>query len=90
VRLDIYVEKGCLGCRRALSLAAEIAGRFPQVPVRVVDLSSGGGEHRDQITATPTFVLNGATFSLGNPSSAELQRAITELLERPTGHESSI
>lgn len=90
VRLEIYVERGCLGCRRALSLAAEVSGRFPQVPVRVVDVSSGGGEYRNQVTATPTFVLNGATFSLGNPSSTELERAITDLLERPDGHESKI
>ncbi len=90
VRLEIYVEKGCLVCRRALSLATEVVNRFPEVPVRVVDVSSGEGDYRRLITATPTFVLNGATFSLGNPSSAELERAITDLLERPDDHESKV
>lgn len=89
VHLEIYVERGCLGCRRALSLATEVADRFPQVPVRVVDVSSGD-EYRNQVTATPTFVLNGTTFSLGNPSRAELERAITDLLEQPGDHESKV
>ncbi len=90
VRLEIYVEKGCPGCRRSLSLAAEVVDRFPEVPVYVVDVSSGEGEYHLQVTATPTFVLNGTTFSLGNPSSAELERAITELLERRDDHESKV
>lgn len=90
VRLEIYVEKGCPGCRRSLSLAAEVVDRFPEVPVCVVDVSSGRGEYRRLVIATPTFVLNGTTFSLGNPSSAELERAITDLLEQPGGHESKV
>lgn len=90
VRLEIYVERGCLRCRRTLSLAAEVADRFPEVPVRVVDVSSGRGEHRNLVIATPTFVLNGTTFSLGNPSSGELERAITDLLEQRGDHESKV
>ncbi len=90
MRLEIYVEKGCPGCRRSLSLAAGVVDRFPEVPVRVVDVSSGGVEYRRLVTATPTFVLNGTTFSLGNPSSAELEQAITDLLERPDDHESTV
>lgn len=90
VRLDIYVEKGCRACRRSLSLAAEVRDRFPQVRLRVVDVSSSGGEHRRLVTATPTFVLNGSTFSLGNPSGAELERAIVDLLERSDEHEPEI
>ncbi len=83
VRLEIYVETGCSACQRSLSLAAEVRDRFPQVSLRVVDVSSGGGEYRRLVTATPTFVLNGSTFSLGNPSGAELEHAIVDLLERP-------
>ncbi len=90
VCLEIYVEKGCRICRRSLSLASEGVDRFPQGPVRVVDVSSGGGEYRRLVTATPTFVLNGTTFSLGNPSSAELERAIADLLQRPDDHESKV
>jgi hypothetical protein len=90
VRLEIYVEKGCPACRRSLSLAAAVRDRFPQVRLRVVDMSSGGGEYRRLVTATPTFVLNGDTFSLGNPSRAELESAIVDLLERPDEHEPEI
>jgi hypothetical protein len=47
-------------------------------------------EYRRLVTATPTFVLNGATFSLGNPSSAELAQALTDLLAQAEGHESKV
>ena len=90
VCLEIYVEKGCHACRRSLALAAEVQRRFPEVPVRVVDISSGGGRHRRLITATPTFILNGTTFSLGNPSAAELERAISRLLSGSEGDESLV
>ncbi len=90
VHLEIYVERGCSACRRSLSLAAEVRDRFPQVRLRVVDVSSGGGDYRHLVTATPTFVLNGSTFSLGNPSGPELERVILDLLERPDEHEPEI
>ena len=90
MRLEIYVEKGCLACRRSLSLAAAVRDRFPQVRLSVVDMSSGGGEYRHLVTATPTFVLNGSAFSLGNPSGAELERAILDLLQQPDEHEPEI
>lgn len=90
VHLEIYVEKDCFACWRSLSLAAAVRYRFPQVRLSVVDASSGGGEYRHLVTATPTFVLNGSTFSLGNPSGAELERVILELLERPDEHEPEI
>ena len=90
VHLEIYVERGCSACRRSVSLAAAVRERFPQVRLRVVDVSSGGGEYRRLVTATPTFVLNGITFSLGNPSPAELENAIGDLLERPDEHEPEI
>lgn len=87
VYLEIYVEKGCLACRRSLSLARDIQQSFPEVSVQVIDVLSKGGRHRDLITATPTFILNGVTFSLGNPSRGELERAISHLLARRQSHE---
>ncbi len=87
VYLEIYVEKGCLACRRSLSLARDIQQSFPEVSVQVIDVRFDGGRHRDLITATPTFILNGVTFSLGNPSRGDLERAISHLLARRRGHE---
>ncbi len=82
IRLDVYVEQGCLACRRSQRLVEYIRQEFPEVVVRVVDVASEQGEHSHLVVATPTFILNGRTFSLGNPSKAELATAIRALLVR--------
>lgn len=76
-------------CRRSISLAEQIQQRFPEVTVRVIDTAREQGEHSDLVVATPTFILNGRTFSLGNPSNAELEAAILFLLGR-NEHESTV
>ena len=80
VYLEVYVERGCAICRRSERLAEGVRERFPDVSVRVVDVAVEQGEHGQLVTATPTFVLNGSVLSLGNPSRAELEAAISRLL----------
>jgi len=80
IRLDIYVEHHCLMCRRSVILAEQIQRQFPEVTVRVIDTARDQGEHSDLVVATPTFILNGRTFSLGNPSKTEIDAAILALL----------
>jgi hypothetical protein len=82
VSLEIYVEDGCMVCRRSLELAQHVERVFPEVSLAVIDLSEDGGRHRDLAVAVPTFVLNGRRISLGNPSLQELQEAISNLLKR--------
>lgn len=90
VSLEVYVEQGCMTCRRSLALAEEMRRRFPQLSVKVVDVASGDGRHRDLVTAVPTFFLNGARFALGNPSRADLERAIRHALVRQNNRESQV
>lgn len=90
VSLEIYVETGCLTCRRSLSLAREVQRLFPEVSVEVIDVSSAAGRHRHLVRATPTFILDGVTISLGNPSEAALERAITHVLARRRTHEPQV
>jgi hypothetical protein len=81
--VEIYVEPGCYSFRRSLDLADHIRKGYPEVAVNIIDIS------RDQsaascelVVATPTFVLNGTRFSLGNPSIASLEDTIQDLLRR--------
>lgn len=90
VSLEIYIDKGCVTCRRSLSLAKDIRQLFPQVSVEVIDVASSGGRYRRLVTATPAFILNGVTFSLGNPARDDLERAISHILARQRNHEPQI
>ena len=81
--LEIYVDEGCLGCRRSLELAEHVRKRFPGVDVRVINTGEPGGEYAHLVLATPTFILNGRKMSLGNPSPAQLDEAILSALKGP-------
>jgi len=79
--LDIYVSSGCRSCRRSLELAAHIRKAYPEVAVNIIDVSrEHRATNRHPVIATPTFVLNGARLSLGNPSPAALEAAIRRLV----------
>lgn len=83
VSLEIYLESGCYSYRRSLDLAEHIRKGYPEVDVSVIDISrDASGPNRDLVTATPTFVLNGKRFSLGNPSITMLEDKIEDLLRR--------
>ena len=79
VSLEIYVDRDCFVCRASEGLAAGVQAEFPDVGVHVIDLGGPGGEHRHLVVATPTYILNGRVFSLGNPAHAELHGAIRRL-----------
>lgn len=70
MRLDIYVASHCLAGQEACRLANEVASRFPDVEVRLIDLDEA--QPPEQIVAVPTYVLNGRIISLGNPEPEAL------------------
>ncbi len=78
-RLEIYVADGCTTCAESARLAAVATASYPEIAVRVVNLSESGAEAPDVVVAVPTFVLNDAVVSLGNPDEdwllAELKEA---------------
>ncbi len=90
LKLEIYVEDGCFACSRSIQIAEHIRRRFPQVEVRLVDISTEAGEHSRLVAATPTFILNGRVFSLGNPDQERLEEAILDLLPGKDGDGAAI
>jgi predicted thioredoxin/glutaredoxin len=79
-RLQIYVSSECVNCAEAHRLAREVAGRFPDVVVEVIDLAADvqNGQVPDVIVAVPTYLLDGRVVSLGNPYPEELFARLCE------------
>jgi len=79
MRLEIVVAPDCVGCSEARSIAEEVRGRFTSVEVHLVEL---GGDRPipKQVVATPTYLLDGAVVSLGNPRRDTLLRLIRRRL----------
>jgi hypothetical protein len=73
-RLDVYVAAHCTGCSEAYRLAAAVARRFPRLRVRVIDVARPGGAEPipEWLVAVPTYALDGAVISLGNPAPEAL------------------
>lgn len=74
--LDIYVAQHCNNCAYAYEVAAEIRRQFPHVEVRIIDLGNTTEIIPETIFATPTYLLNGRVWSLGNPSPAKVQATL--------------
>jgi hypothetical protein len=71
VRLDIVVAPGCSGCDEARVVAPTLREQFPALHVEVIELD-GRRPPPDGVVATPTYLLDGAVVSLGNPRAADL------------------
>ena len=70
--LRVYVGQHCLSCAEAVRLANETRKTFPGVTVELIDLDLAGDRNVDDVFSVPTYVLNGRTISLGNPTREEL------------------
>lgn len=70
--LTVYVSDDCPGCEEALRRAREASEHFPELVVAVVNIDQDNQAKPDQIFAVPTYLLDGETISLGNPSKADL------------------
>jgi len=79
--LQVFVESDCGACRRALHLADQVRARFPALQVEVVNLSESAATPPETVFAVPTFLIDGAVLSLGNPRPADLMRAIAARME---------
>ena len=78
--LEIYVDASCRVCDRAHDLAQRMRVEFPAARIDVIDVSEHRGWYRDLIIASPTYVLRGLLYSLGNPAPAELRAALARLV----------
>ena len=80
--LEIFIEQGCTNCEYARGMAAWVRDRFPQVEVRLIDLTDGERVRPADVFAVPTYQLNGRTISLGNPSQEDLSAKLQVVLDR--------
>jgi hypothetical protein len=71
LRLEIVVSRSCLSCEEARVIAGEMESRFPNIEVDVIDIGEGRRPPAN-VFATPTYLLDGAIISLGNPKREEL------------------
>ncbi len=76
IYIDIYIAQHCGTCAYAYEVAAEIRHQFPSVQVRMVDIGNSTETIPEAVFATPTYLLNGRVWSLGNPSPAKVQETL--------------
>ncbi|HRW10163.1 MAG TPA: hypothetical protein P5121_33905 [Caldilineaceae bacterium] len=79
ITLDIYITQHCGNCAYAQEVAADIRQCYPQVRVRLIDLQRTTEPIPDAVFATPTYLLNGRVWSLGNPSPTQVQETLATL-----------
>ncbi|CAN5731656.1 hypothetical protein BH23CHL5_BH23CHL5_25830 [soil metagenome] len=82
VTLEVFVHPDCLAGDTAQSIVDRLRRlRFPNVDIRLIDLSLPGVIRPAAIFTVPTYVLNDKVISLGNPAFDELLKRITDLLQ---------
>lgn len=69
MQLDIYIDDGCLNCEQARRIAERVQKQMPHIEVNLIEIT---GERPDNVFAVPTYLLDGSTLYLGNPSEQEL------------------
>ncbi|MGA9532453.1 MAG: thioredoxin family protein [Anaerolineales bacterium] len=78
--LEIYIEPNCATCELAFEIAELVQLRLPQVEVSLIDITEPNVERPDSVFAVPTYLLNGQTFSLGNPETGRLLERLESLV----------
>jgi hypothetical protein len=81
IAVTIYVAKHCEMCAYAYEIADLIRMNFPEVAVRLVDMETTSEEIPENVFATPTYLLNGLVWSLGNPSREQVRETLSNLLQ---------
>lgn len=73
-KLHVYVTETCWACRETRIIVADITPQFPEMEIELRDVTD---ERRPtQVFATPTYILDGQTIFLGNPTREELIQKI--------------
>ncbi|RIK42902.1 MAG: hypothetical protein DCC55_07490 [Chloroflexi bacterium] len=84
-QITIYVAKHCTTCDYSYQVAEEIRRKFPHVQVRIVDLEQTTEVIPEIVFATPTYLLDGRVWSLGNPSPAHVEQTLSPLTRKRNG-----
>ena len=75
----IYVARHCSVCAYAYEIADLIRREFPDVAVRLVDVADAVEPLPESVFATPTYLIDGRRWFLGNPSPAEVFETLSKL-----------
>ena len=78
-RIDIYVSRYCGNCAHAPEVAELIRREYPAIPVHLIDLAEPQAVAPDNVFATPTYLLDGQRWSLGNPSPQQVRDLLGKL-----------
>lgn len=78
--LEIYVAEHCFPCDYAYEVAAQIQRDYPPVDLRIIDIGQVG-TLPESVFATPTYLLNGRVWSLGNPSAEKIQQSFSPSMQ---------
>lgn len=81
--LRVYVSEECWSSAEARHIAADIGSQFPEVFVELVDIKDGAIE--PSVIAVPTYLLDGQSIFLGNPSPQELGLKLATALRKHHG-----
>ena len=73
-KLEIYVADECLACEETRRIVTEITPLYPNVDIELLDLTDE--RKPDSVFATPTYVLDGRTIFLGNPTQEQLEQKL--------------
>ena len=84
MELTIVVAPDCPMCGEARAIAAAMRARLPALRVELVELD-GDRPLPPQVFATPTYLLDGAVYALGNPEREELARELERRQSSPVG-----
>jgi alkyl hydroperoxide reductase subunit AhpF len=83
-KLQVFVRENCWNCVEARRIVALLKQQFPHICFELLDVDDISPP--EQVFATPTYLLNGVIFQLGNPTLALLQATLRSLsLSYPAG-----
>lgn len=76
VKLDVYISDSCWTCDEAKQIVADLQPHFPHINMELRDI--GDARRPPSVFATPTYVLNGRTIFLGNPTREQLRHKLED------------
>jgi hypothetical protein len=85
-KLDVYISDECWVCDETRRIVADIRPKFPDLDVELRDIQDN--RCPSTVFATPTYVLDGRTIFLGNPTREELAQKLADILQRSPLHKS--
>lgn len=80
IAVTIYVTEHCPICAYTDEVAEIIRQDFPEVTLRIIDLATTTEQIPEIVFATPTYLLNGRVWSLGNSSPQQVTATLHQLL----------